>query len=421
MAIDYRRAVDGVGASTTGTEGLPGSPGIEVIVNAVRQSTGATGAAAISYDGRGGGRVVAATDAMTWLLGWPVAGEFVETVGAGRPWSGRVDSLAPEVAAQLAGRGLVAIAGYPIRVEDEPVGGVHLFFGAGDGSAWDQCGPALRLAAVLAGSVCPGGDGARRPHPAVVVPEQRSPVDQDDRTLFLAMAGHELRTPVTAIKGYAGMLAERWDVLDESDRREAAKVIQSRAGELARLVDRMLGASVGDSAAGWLVRTVPFDLVEALGRAVHELNADLRPRVRLDLPERMPLGRGDPTLLASIVGELVTNAVRYSGVVEYSGTAEAMVEIEAGADARTVFVRVSDRGIGIDPSHVQAAFDRFWRARRSETPGGGVGLGLYLVRRLVERQNGWVSLRPRDGGGTVAEVRLPRADGLLRPRVPGEA
>jgi two-component system, OmpR family, phosphate regulon sensor histidine kinase PhoR len=117
--------------------------------------------------------------------------------------------------------------------------------------------------------------------------------------------------------------------------------------------------------------------------------------------------------LASIVAELVTNAVRYA-------PAEAGVEVQAGADAQTVFVRVSDRGAGIDPEHAQAAFEQFWRAGRDDSCRGGAGLGLYLVRRLVERQNGWVSLRPRDGGGTVAEVRLPRADGLPRPRVSGE-
>jgi signal transduction histidine kinase len=86
-----------------------------------------------------------------------------------------------------------------------------------------------------------------------------------------------------------------------------------------------------------------------------------------------------------------------------------------------VFIRVCDRGVGIDPIDVEHAFERFWRARRDGDGRGGVGLGLYLVRRLVERQNGWVSLRPREGGGTVAEVRLQRADGTLRPGVPGEA
>jgi signal transduction histidine kinase len=71
--------------------------------------------------------------------------------------------------------------------------------------------------------------------------------------------------------------------------------------------------------------------------------------------------------------------------------------------------------VGIDPADVERAFERFWRGRR-DAERAGVGLGLYLVRRLVERQRGWVSLRPRDGGGTIAEVRLPRADSPNGPR-----
>jgi signal transduction histidine kinase len=136
------------------------------------------------------------------------------------------------------------------------------------------------------------------------------------------------------------------------------------------------------------------------------------------LPNSLPPAYGDPTILASVVGEMVTNAVRYSTAADHG----AAVEVMAGADARTVFLRVCDRGIGIDPAHVELAFERFWRAERNgDALRPGVGLGLYLVRRLVERQNGWVSLRPRDGGGAVAEIRLPRADGPLRPPAPGEA
>ena len=82
--------------------------------------------------------------------------------------------------------------------------------------------------------------------------------------------------------------------------------------------------------------------------------------------------------------------------------------LTAGADAQTVWFRVADRGIGIRPEHVERAFERFWQLETGDQrTRGGVGLGLYLVRRIVERQHGWVSLRPRQGGGTVAEVRLP--------------
>jgi signal transduction histidine kinase len=107
---------------------------------------------------------------------------------------------------------------------------------------------------------------------------------------------------------------------------------------------------------------------------------------------------------------LVTNACKYS-------TDWVDVELTAGADERTVWIRVSDRGLGISPEYTERAFERFWQLETGDQRRyGGVGLGLYLVRRIVERQNGWVSLRARDGGGTVAEVRLPRAD-----RGPGEA
>jgi two-component system phosphate regulon sensor histidine kinase PhoR len=100
----------------------------------------------------------------------------------------------------------------------------------------------------------------------------------------------------------------------------------------------------------------------------------------------------------------VTNGCKYSpDWVE--------VELAAGSDPYTVWIRVTDRGLGIRPEHAERAFERFWQLERGDQRHyGGVGLGLYLVRRIVERQQGWVSLRPREGGGAVAEVRLPRAD-----------
>jgi signal transduction histidine kinase len=227
--------------------------------------------------------------------------------------------------------------------------------------------------------------------------DDRSPLV--DRDLFIAVTSHELRTPVTVIKGFADTLVEHWDKLDPAGRRAAVRVISQRADELARLVDRLLAATTEPPGSPM---HAPFDLVAALQEAVGELGDRLRWRLRVTLPTSLPKVYGDRSTLDTVLTELITNATKYS-----SDT----VELSATADDRTVGFLVADRGIGIAPEHVEQAFVRYWQADsgdRREHPGAG--LGLYLVRQIVERQNGRVSLHPRYGGGTVAEVRLVRAD-----------
>jgi signal transduction histidine kinase len=226
---------------------------------------------------------------------------------------------------------------------------------------------------------------------------------QENRDLWLAVTSHELRTPVTVIKGYADTLTNHWETLGEHGRQEAVRVIGARAGELARLVDRLLTATSADGEIDE-AEAEPYDLPEALRGAVEELPEALRRRiVPADLPAGLPKAYGERESIATILTELATNA-------EKNSPADSPIELCAAADGDTLRFQVSDRGVGIRPEHVERAFERYWQAEvdgRRRHPGAG--LGLYLVRRLVERQQGWVSLRPREGGGTIAEVCLPRA------------
>ncbi len=245
----------------------------------------------------------------------------------------------------------------------------------------------------------PGGDGRVITLRDITEAHRR----EQARELFVAVTSHELRTPVTVIKGYADTLVDHWADLDEPSRREAAGRLGQRAGELARLVERLLSA-VGDGSRLAAPLPLPFDLAEAMRTAVADLPAETRRQVRMELPDALPKALGERASLATVLAELITNAIKYSPL-------GSPVEVSGVVDVGTVGFRVTDQGIGVRPEHVERAFERFWQAESgSERRYGGVGLGLYLVRRIIERQNGWVSLRPRERGGTVAEVRLPRAD-----------
>lgn len=248
----------------------------------------------------------------------------------------------------------------------------------------------------LAAEDIPGSPGSRIITIHDITDQRRR---EQERDLFLAATSHELRTPITAIKGYADTLSEHWDALPESERRRAARIVGQRAGELTRLVDRLLTVASDLGATG--AKPEPFDVLDALRDAVHQLPTDLRRRLVLRLPVHLPKAVGERATLATVLTELATNAQKYSP----EGTP---IELTAESDDQTVVLRVSDRGIGVRPEHVERAFERFWQGESDDRRHSGAGLGLYLVRQIVERQNGWVSLRPRDGGGTIAEVRLPR-------------
>ena len=400
MHVDYRRLVDGLNITADmATDPEQDLPAVSQLVDTLAVATQAAGATFTAYDANGG-RVVAATGAMEWALGQPIAPEHV-VPEIPRVWSGRVEVLPPSLAEPLLSRGLLRMVGARVGPADEPIGAMHVYYA----QRWGEINQDLVGAVILVANCMHRLYRDRKD-----LTLDRSPAE-DDRALFLAAAGHELRTPVTVIKGYAGTLADRWEALDDHERRGAAQVLTQRADELARLVDRLLAAAGGRSAQYWLTRSVPFDLLEALHRAVADLPVPPRESVKLELPPALPAAYGDPAALSMIVAELVGNALRH---------AEPPVDVEAGSDERSVYFRIGDRGPGIDPRHAERAFERFWQGKRP-VENGGVGLGLYLVRRIIERQNGWVSLCPRDGGGTVAEVRLPRADVAHRSRVVGEA
>ncbi|GIH11153.1 hypothetical protein Rhe02_92200 [Rhizocola hellebori] len=338
-----------------------------------------------------GSRIVAATGASSWALGRPIGADVVKASlqPSPAPYPIELDILEDLAIAQLKALGIGSIQVYPIYIHGRAALILAAFFAEGAALDADQTA-VMKLVAACIGYLY------RRETP------EHAARGIDERELFMAVTSHELRTPVTVIKGYAETLRDHWDRLTEPQRIESARVIGQRATELARMVDRLLEASTASEAIS--SRIAPFDLLESLRKAAADLPGYLRKRLHMKLPPQLPPALGYRSGLASVVVELVTNAHKYS-------PGSGPIVLSADSDGRTVFFRVADRGIGIPADRAPNTFERFWQGEAGDDRRyGGAGLGLFLVRKTIERQNGWVSLRPRDGGGTVAEVRLPRGD-----------
>jgi signal transduction histidine kinase len=384
--------------------GGTGLAAIGQLLEDVQAALGAVGAAASEYV-ESDGRVIAATGIVAPFVGMRFDGStdlsYSVKAGAG-VHEYDVRDIQPLASQHLAAFGVERLLVAGAEADGDVVCSVTAVFEKGGPADPEEAVALMRMAAAVVAHLYTdrvglpvlgdGGDSPVRRH---------GRRDVSERSLFVAMASHELRTPVTVIKGYADTLTDHWDALDTSSKLEAVRVVGQRAGELARLVDRLLTSAVG--ADGERAPSA-FDLISALRAASSELPVNLRRRLAVALPADLPPALGNRADMQTVLTELVMNADKYSASAE-------PITLTAGGDGRTVYFRVSDRGIGVRPDEVELAFARYWQGDdHGATRRPGVGLGLYLVRKTIERQNGWVSLRPRDGGGTVAEVRLPRGD-----------
>jgi PAS domain S-box-containing protein len=246
---------------------------------------------------------------------------------------------------------------------------------------------------------------------------------EEAKDLFLATTSHELRTPITVVQGFASTLASRWDQLADSERRAAVRTIAERAGSLGRLVEQLLlGSRAG--ADQLPVRNGPFDLAAVL-RAAATAFRPLSDKhvVTAHIPDDLPAASGDTMATDIIVGQLLENAFKYS---PDGGT----VSVRAEVAGDWIEVTVEDEGIGIAEADHERIFDRFFQGEAGDRRRfGGVGIGLFIVRRLAQAQHGEVTASSRPSGGTTMRLRLrpaalapapAQADAAVGEAEPGE-
>ena len=219
---------------------------------------------------------------------------------------------------------------------------------------------------------------------------------------FLAMLAHELRNPLAPIRNAAHTLA----LLGTGDDRVrwVSGVIERQVGLMTRLVDDLLDVSRITSGKITLQRTT-VSVREVLAQAVETARPLAESRgqaLEADVPEDAGWVDGDPARLAQAVGNLLDNAIKYT---DDGGR----IWLRARVEADEVVIVVEDSGVGVDPELLPHVFDLFIQADRSlERKQGGLGLGLTLVRRLVEMHGGRVEAASAGPGfGSAFTIRLP--------------
>jgi PAS domain S-box-containing protein len=220
---------------------------------------------------------------------------------------------------------------------------------------------------------------------------------------FLAVVSHELRTPLNAVMGWAQMLSGR--TLDPDRALKAVEVIERNARAQAQLIDDLI--DVSRFASGQIrLDARPVDVSGAIGAALDAVRiaADAK-RIRIEpvIETPAPWVQGDPQRLQQIVWNLLSNAVKFT-------PEDGRIDVTVGAAGQEVEIRVADNGSGIDPAALPNVFEPFWQGDTTATRNhGGLGLGLAIVRSLVEAHGGRVRAESagHDQGATFF-VRLPR-------------
>jgi signal transduction histidine kinase len=218
---------------------------------------------------------------------------------------------------------------------------------------------------------------------------------------FVSMASHEFRTPLTIIDGQAQRLINTKDRLGPDDVAGRAGKIRGAVLRITSVIDNLIGSSrLFDGEAKLYFHPTELDL-RALLREVCRLHREVVPRAQIfEAYGTPPLPiRGDQKLLFQAFSNLLSNAIKYS-------PDGSLIKISATAEPGWISVAIEDRGVGIPEKDVERLFERYFRG--SNVSGiVGTGVGLYLVKTVIDLHGGEIAVESREGKGSRFTVRLP--------------
>ena len=217
-----------------------------------------------------------------------------------------------------------------------------------------------------------------------------------ERSDLVATVAHELRSPLTGVKGFVQALLNRWDKLNDEQKKLMLTTVHADSDRLSRLIAELLDVARIDTGRLQLYPR-PSDAATLVGRVVDSVRASTSRCIELTSADDLPEIFVDPDKFTQVVTNLVENGVRHGdGVIH--------VQVEAMADG--VRLVVDDEGEGIPQDLRKRVFTKFWKGGAR----GGSGLGLYLVGGLTKAQGGTVTIEDAPGGGARIVTEWPTED-----------
>ena len=219
---------------------------------------------------------------------------------------------------------------------------------------------------------------------------------------FIAFAAHELRGPITVIRGYLDVLEDELSDTLKDDQHELFRRLTVSANRLSGYINNILNTSRYDR------RHLRVHLVETTVASVYDtikddmsLRASAQNRLlSVILPADLPTIAGDPASLGEVFGNLIDNAIKYSN----EGGA---IQVTAGIKGDMVEIAIQDHGIGMPANVIGNLFQKFYRSHRSRETVAGTGIGLYISKAIIESHGGNIGVRSEDGRGSTFTVSLP--------------
>jgi two-component system phosphate regulon sensor histidine kinase PhoR len=228
------------------------------------------------------------------------------------------------------------------------------------------------------------------------------------KTAFVSTVSHELRTPLTSIKGFVSTLLQDTDgYFDAEARQEFYQIIDSECDRLRRLIDDLLNVSRIESGRALQMNWSLFEPLSVIEKVMQAQRSYTdKHRLILDFSGEVPKLLGDSDKFDQILTNLLSNAIKYS-----PQGGEVRVIVDVGESELTL--RVSDQGIGIPRDKLTRLFEKFERIDNRDTrQAGGTGIGLYLVKHLVEQHEGEIVIESELGKGSTFIITMP-----LRPKI----